>query len=73
MCPITKCQLVQTKPDTVGQYIPITADQAKYLTVGPAPDFSITQSVTVTLGYDYKVNMQCENGYQKITHPVNIA
>lgn len=41
-CPISKCQLVNLKKNTVNTYYPLTEDQAKVITVGPAPDFKLT-------------------------------
>jgi len=62
-CPISKCTLMNLKAGTVDTYYPLTEDQAKVITVGPAPDFKLTQSVTVKKGYDYNVHLMCQNGF----------
>jgi len=62
-CPISKCTLVNLKKGTVGSYYPLTDEQAKIMSVGPAPDFALTQYISTKKGYDYDVHLECQNGY----------
>jgi len=47
--------LVTKKPDTENEYLPLTDAEKKVFTVGPAPDYKLSQSVLVNEGYDYEI------------------
>jgi hypothetical protein len=64
--------MVKLKPGTVDDYLTLSFDEGKILTTGPAPYYPLSQSVTVNKGYEYKVYMECDNGYQKIYHPIEL-
>jgi len=64
--------LVTKKPDTENEYLPLTDDEKKVFSVGPAPDYKLSQSVLVNKGYDYVISLECDNGYQKIYHEMTL-
>jgi len=63
-CPMKKCQLL--KKTSVGDthtYAALEAAEATVLTVGPAPDYALYQSLMIAKGYNYEVSMECDNGF----------
>lgn len=53
-------------------YAALEAAEATVLTVGPAPDYALYQSLMIAKGYSYEVSMECDNGFQKIYHDLSI-
>ena len=54
-------------------YAPLTGDAANFLTTGAGPLFPIYQDLTQPAGYAYNVQVECDNDFQKIYHPIKLT